>query len=268
LLIFSKNFKIIKNHQKPLKRKMTEETISLKAKIREKLGKKVKALRKQKLLPAILYGYKAQNTPLEIESKDFEKIYEKAGQTTLINLDVPNSGPHKVLIHDLQFDPISGNIIHVDFHQVKMTEKIKTEVPIETMGDAPAVLELDGNLILNKDTIEIECLPQDLIHKIKVDISGLKTFEDKILIKDLKVPAKVEILNDPEEVVVLVTPPRTEEELAELEETPEEKVEKVEIEAEKEELEEGKEEIMPEESADEVKETPQLKSEKDENPKS
>ncbi|GAG62078.1 unnamed protein product [marine sediment metagenome] len=212
--------------------------ITLKASKRKILGKKTKSLRKAGLVPAILYGHKIKNAPLAIDKKEFDRVYKKAGQTTLIDLRVQDEKPQKVLIHETQLDPISDNIVHIDFRQVAMTEKIKTEVPVETGGEAPAVTELDGSLILNKDTIEIECLPQDLIHEIKVDISGLKTFENRILVKDLKVPENIVILDNPEEVVVLVTPPRTEEELAELEEVVEEKPEEIEVEAEKEEKEE------------------------------
>lgn len=215
------------------------EKVTLKAEKRKILGKKTKSLRKQGLIPAILYGHKIKSAPLTINEKEFDQVYGEAGQTTLIDLDVQGAGTQKVLIHKIQLDPVSDNIIHLDLLQVKMTEKLKTEVPIVTEGEAPAVAELDGSLILNKDAVEIECLPQDLIREIKVDISRLKTFEDRILVKDLKVPESVTILNNPDEVVVLVTPPRTEEELAELEETVEEKPEDVEIEAEKPEGEEA-----------------------------
>jgi len=197
-----------------------------------------------------LYGHKIKNIPLKVRQIEFDKVSKAAGQTTLIDLKIKDSGTHKVLIQDIQQNPISDQIIHIDFHQVKMTEKIKTEVPVVVEGEAPAVKDLEGSLILNKTEIEIECLPQDLIHEIKIDISVLKTFEDKILVKDLSVPENITILDDPEEVVALVTPPRTEEELKELEETPEEKPEEVEVEAEAEkkegeEVEEGKEGEAP-----------------------
>ena len=216
------------------------KTITLQAEKRKILGKKIKSLRKQGLIPAILYGHKIKSTPLTINEKEFDQVYDEAGQTTLIDLKVQDEKAQKILIHEIQADPVSDNIIHLDLLQVKMTEKLKTEVPIETEGTAPAVTDLDGSLILNKDTVEIECLPQDLIHKIEVDISRLKTFEDRILVKDLKVPENITILENPEEVAVLVTPPRTEEELAELEEVVEEKPEEVEVEAEAE-KEEGEE---------------------------
>ncbi len=221
--------------------------VILKAEKRKILGKKTKSLRKQGLIPAILYGHKVKSAPLTINEKEFDQVYGKTGQTTLIDLVVEDEKPQKILIHEIQTDPISDNIIHLDLLQVKMTEKLKTEAPIVTEGEALAVADLDGSLILNKDAVEIECLPQDLIREIKVDISRLKTFEDRILVKDLKVPENITILDNPDEVVVLVTPPRSEEELAELEEAVEEKPEDVEVETE-EEKPEGKEAETTEEA--------------------
>jgi len=209
------------------------KTPQLKAKIREKFGKSNRALRHKNIIPAILYGHGIKNIPLEIQKSDFNDIFEAAGQTTLIDLDIAEAQKHKVLIYDIQSDPLNDEIIHADFNQVKMTEKLRTNVPIVTIHEAPAVTDLEGNLILNKDTVEVECLPQDLIHEIEVDISELKTFEDRIFVKDLKIPDKIEILDDSEEVVVLVTPPRSEEELAELEEKVQEKPDEVEVEGEK-----------------------------------
>jgi len=234
-------------------------TIKLNAQPRDIFGKKNKALRKKGLIPAVLYGHKIKSTPIVINKKEFDKVFDKSGQTTLIDLNLEGAKPTKVLIHDIQLHPQTDEIIHADLYQIKMTEKIKTEVPVVTIGEAPAVKDLDGNLIINKDTIEIECLPQDLIHEIKVDVSALKTFEDKILVSDIKVPKNITVLENPEEVVVLVTPPRSEEELAELEEAVEEKPEEVEVEAEKPKEGEG---IAPEKGAGEqVPEAPEQKSE-------
>lgn len=124
-----------------------------------------------------------------------------------------------------------------------MTEKIVTEIPLKFIGEAPAVVDLDGTLLVNRDNIEVECLPTDLVHEIEVDISSLKTFDDLIKVADLKIPKGLEVLNDPNEVVASVTPPRSEEELAELEAPVEEKVEEVEeVEKERKEEEEAEEE--------------------------
>lgn len=217
--------------------------LQLNAKIRKILGKKVKTLRKKGILPACLYGYKVEPLSLEIDKRDFEKVYKQAGESTIIELKIEGGAsetrPKPVLIHDLTKDPVTDEFLHVDFYQVKLDKPIVAEVPLVFEGEAPAVKEKEGILVKNITSVEVESLPLDLPHDIKVDLSGLKTFEDKILIKDLAISEKVKIKAPEEEVVVLVMPPRAKEELEALEEKPEEKVEEVEkVEEKKEEKEE------------------------------
>jgi large subunit ribosomal protein L25 len=206
---------------------MIEELI-LKAQIRETFGKKLRPLRKKGFVPAILYGHKIKNVPLLIQHRDFHQILKKAGFSTLVDLVIGDEKPVKILISDVQYDPISSDFIHADLHQIKMTEKIRTEIPIRLEGDSKAVIGLEGNLIQNKGALEIECLPADLIPEIIASIEPLKTFDDKILVSDLQVPENITVLNNPEDLVAQVTPPRSEEELEELEEKVEENVEEVE----------------------------------------
>jgi len=181
-----------------------------------------------------LYGAKVKSTPLEIDYNEFKKIYEEAGESTIIKLKVQGAkGKTKeeeknVLIHDVSRDPVTDRFIHVDFYQVRMDKPITAEVPLIFEGESPAVEILEGTLVKNITEVEVEALPANLPSEIKVDISSLKTFDDLIKIKDLKISKDVKILAEPEEVVALVSPPRTEEELAELEEKPEEEVEEVE----------------------------------------
>jgi large subunit ribosomal protein L25 len=221
------------------------ENIVLHAQPREVFGKKVKALRKKGQIPAILYGHKVKSKPLLVNKTEFEKVFKEAGVSSLVNLKVNHESPQKVLIREPQRDPISLEPLHVDFYKIKMTEKIRTEIPLKFVGESPAVKELDGTLITNRDTIEVECLPEALVHEIEVDVSGLKTLDDVIKVSDLNVPEGIEVLNEPEETVASIMPPRSEEELAELEAPVEEKVEEVE-EVEKKE-EEAEEEEMVEE---------------------
>lgn len=215
------------------------EQINLKATTRDLLGKKVKILRAKGEIPAVLYGRKFQSLPILIDKKEFQKVAEKAGEATLINLEIPQKEPVKVLIRDIQKDPVQDTITHIDLYKVDMTQEIQTEIPLAFVGASPAVEELEGNLISNKDTIEVECLPDKLVPEIKVDISVLKTFDDFLHIKDLKIPEGIKILDDIDDIVVQVTPPRSEEELKALEEeTTAEKekaqIETIESEAEKE----------------------------------
>jgi len=223
--------------------------LTLEAKIRSVLGRKTKTLRKQGLLPAVLYGPKTKNQPLQLDEKEFERAYQEAGESSLISLKVGKES-FKVLIHQLQLDPLSGKILHVDFYQPSLTETTEVKVPLSFEGEAPAIKELGGTLVKNISEIEVKALPQDLPHEIKVDLSGLKTFEDHILVKDLVVDEKVEVLRDPEETVVQALPAeKVEEELEKpIEEKPEEP-EKVEEKKEREEevKEEGEEQEKKEE---------------------
>jgi large subunit ribosomal protein L25 len=227
------------------------EEFHLKTKIRDITGKKVKRLRSQGLIPAVLYGHGIKPENLAVAKNDLKKIFAEAGTSSLITLETEGKAPVKVLAHEPQFNQVSDEPIHIDFYKVRMDEKIKTEIPLEFVGESEAVKQLDGSLVTNRDNIEIECLPTDLIPSIEVDISTLKTFEDQISVKDIKVPEKIEVLTDKDEVIAFVEPPRSEEELAELEtptaaEEEKEAIEQMEAEAERPEGEKGEEEALEE----------------------
>lgn len=211
------------------------QKLKLNAKKRELLGKKTKQLRRDGFVPVVMYGKSKKSESLQINAKEFKKVYDIAGSSALIDIAIDDKKPVKVLVQDIQFDPLTDEVIHADLYAIKMDEKLQTEVPLNFVGVAPAQKDLEGNFIANFHEIEIECLPGDLIHEIKVDISGLKTFDDMIRAKDLQVPETVKIMQDPERVIALVTPPRSEEELDELESEAADKekevVEKMEAEA-------------------------------------
>ena len=209
--------------------------LTLSAKIRKDLGKKVKNLRKKGILPAVLYGPKIKNLSLEINLEEFERIYEKAGETSLISLGV-DKDKYLVLIYEIKNDPLTGKPIHVDFYQPILTEEVEATVPIVFEGDSLAVKELGGTLVREIQEVEVKALPQNLPHEIKVNIESLKSFEDEILVKDLKVAEGVKIQREQDEIVAVVTPPEKVEE--ELEKPIEEKVEEVEKVEEKEKEEE------------------------------
>ncbi|MCD6270972.1 50S ribosomal protein L25 [bacterium] len=194
-----------------------EIQLQLRAKKRDVLGRKTKRLRAENLLPAILYGPKIKNIPLVLDYKSFEKVWSKAGESSLINLEIEGEKKkYLVLIHDIQQDPLTDKIIHIDLYQPDLEKKVTAWVPLVIVGEAPAVKNLGGTLVRNLDEVEVRALPRDLPHEIKVDVSNLKEIHDEILIEDLQVPNNVEILKNPKEVVVTVAPPeRVEEELAE-----------------------------------------------------
>jgi large subunit ribosomal protein L25 len=220
--------------------------IVLPAEKREVIGKKVKYLRAERKVPGILYGHGTEPVPVVVTRNNFDKVWRRAGGSTIVKLAIGEGETRNVLIHDVQLDPISNEYQHVDFYQVKLDEKIKAEVPIRFEGESPAVRDQEGILITNKSALEVECLPLDLPHELVVDLSSLKTFDDAIHIKDVKAPANVEILGEPEDVVAVVNPPRSEEELAALDEAIEEKVEEVElVEKEEKETEAEGEETAP-----------------------
>jgi len=199
--------------------------LSLSAEIRKDLGKKVKNLRKKGILPGVLYGPKIETRPLEIDLKEFEKIYKEAGESSLISLEIDKK-KSLVLIHEVKSDPLTEKPIHVDFYQPSLEEEVTAEVPLVFEGEAAAVKDLGGTLVKNISEVEVKALPQNLPHEIKVNIDCLKTFEDNILIKDLLIPKEVKILKEPGEIVAAVSPPEKVEE--ELEKPIKEKVEEVE----------------------------------------
>jgi len=191
--------------------------ITLQSTIRQTLGKKVKNLRREGQIPAVLYGANFKPLAITLPQKQFIQITREAGEATLINLEIPKQEPAKILIRNIQKHPVTDEIIHVDLYKVDMKQSIQTEIPLEFTGVAPAVEELEGNFVSNKDSIKVECLPQDLVPKIEVDISILKTFEDLIHISELKIPKTIKVLDEADTIICQVTPPRSEEELEAME---------------------------------------------------
>ncbi len=225
--------------------------ISLKAKQRKE--KDSMKLRAQGKAPAVLYGPKTKNLNLEVDLKEFDKVYNEAGESSLISLDV---GGQKekflVLIHDIQFDALTEKPIHIDFYQPNLKKEVESTVLLVIEGEAPVIKEFGGTLVKKISDIRVKALPQDLPREIKVDISNLKTFEDNIVVKDLPVSSKVKILKDPEEIIITVSAPQKVEE--ELEKPIEEKEPEV-VKKEKEEKVEEKEEApVSEEQGKEKKE--------------
>lgn len=191
------------------------KTIALKAVIREEVGKKAKKLRLQDMIPAVMYGNKIACQNLAVKYIDFKRVYSKAGESALIEVEVAGKKVN-ALIHDIQLAPMSGKVTHIDFFQVNMKEEVETEIPLEFVGESAAVKALGGVLVKNMDEISVKCLPADLPEKYEIDISKLATFDDVITVSDLKISDKVEILLDGETVIAMVSAPRSEESLADL----------------------------------------------------
>lgn len=225
--------------------------ITLKAKVRKSLGKKVRTLRKNEILPAVLYGPEIKNLSLELGLREFKGVFQGAGESSLISLDADGK-KFLVLVHEITHDPVSGEITHVDFYQPNLTQEVEVEVPLVFNGFSAAVKDLGGTLVKEIQGITVKALPEKLPHEIKIDISKLMTFEDEILVKDLILPTGVKVLKAAEEIIAKVLPPqKVEEELAKPIEEKVEDVEKV----EKKEKAEGKDESAQETTETEKKET-------------
>ncbi|OGE76204.1 MAG: hypothetical protein A3C85_02195 [Candidatus Doudnabacteria bacterium RIFCSPHIGHO2_02_FULL_48_21] len=192
---------------------------AIQAQARTVLGKQNSKLRKQGIIPAILYGRGKQSQAIQVSSKQFDKIYRQAGENTLVNLKIDGGKETKVLIHDVAKHYMKNEAVHVDFYEVDLTKKIHAKVPLEFVGLAPAVKELGGIFMKIVTEVEVESLPSDLPHKIEINVESLKTFEDAIRISDIKVKGDVKILGNAEDMIASVQAPRTEEELASLEQS-------------------------------------------------
>lgn len=187
------------------------EDIVLTAQPRQVIGKQVKAMRRSGNIPAVLYG-KHLDKPLnlQVDEKSLKTVVAKAGHNRLIKLTIDSGTPRLVLTREVQRNPLSGRIVHVDFQEVSMTEKITTDVPLVLVGTSPAVTRGEGLLIHGIDTVEIRVLPADLLPHIEVDVSVLNNLNQGIYVKDLKVSDKIEILTNGEEMVAKVVPVKEE----------------------------------------------------------
>lgn len=169
------------------------------------------SLRNSGQLPAVVYGKDTESKSVAFDIKEFYSIYKQAGESSLVDLKLDGED-RIILFKDLQYNPRTGEVVHADLYQIKLGEKIKTDIPLSFIGESLAVEELEGVLITNKDKVEIECLPRDLPHEIEVDLSVLKEIDDTIQVKDIKAPAGVEILDDMEDSIAVVNAKREEEE--------------------------------------------------------
>lgn len=194
----------------------------LKAEKRKVLGRKVKALRKQGILPANIYGKKVKSQSVQVKLSDFEKVFKEVGETGLVGLMI--SGKKiSALVHNAQVDPVTDALIHADFLQVDLKEKVTAQVPVELIGESPAEKQGLGTLVKHVEEIEVEALPADLPEKFEIDLSKLTEVDQSILAGDIKAnKKKVEIKLDPERILVKVEPLRKEEEVKE--EAPKEEV--------------------------------------------
>lgn len=189
------------------------EALELKAEARQVVKGHAKDLRRNGLIPAVVYGRDLETEPIQVEVRSLDKVLSVAGSHQLISLQIGNKKPHMTLARDIQRDVIKRQYLHVDFYAVKMDEKVNAQIPLVVIGTSPAVRDEGGILTQGLDQLEIECLPADLISSIEINIDGLVDFNDSISVADLTVPDTITILSDPESMVVKVEPPRLAEEV-------------------------------------------------------
>ena len=182
------------------------EKYVLEAKKREIIGKQVKALRRDGLLPAVIYGSDIEPMPLTLNTNEVRQILSVTGANTLITIKIGKK-EHLALVRDLQREVITRNLLHVDFQEVSMEETISTTVPVLVVGESPAVKELNALLVTSLDYLQIEAKAKDLPDTISVDVSELVQIGDNILVKDLIISGDVNILDDLELTVVVVAAP-------------------------------------------------------------
>jgi large subunit ribosomal protein L25 len=224
------------------------EKLKLKAEKREILGKKTRFLRRQGVTPTHLFGHGLKSLALQCDTPTLQKTISRAGMTRIIALDIEgDKNPHSVFIREIPKEPRSGALLHVDFYQVKMTEKIKFDVPIVLTGEAPAMKEKGRTVAHSLTELSVECLPDDLPPRIEVDLSVLEDVEQAIFVRDIALSPEVTVLDEPDQMVVKVSEVKMEvEEVPVAEEVVAEEAEVAEAAAE-----EGKE---PAEKAEEAKE--------------
>lgn len=187
------------------------ESITLSATKRDERGKENNQLRRDGKVPAIVYGHNQEPISIVLERKAFDRAYKAGGENTIITLNVDGVGEVKTLIKDVFRDPVADTASHVDFMKINLKEKLETAIPVEIVGESPAVKNLGGVLIHNMTELQVRCLPTDLVHSFQVDISSLIEFGDMVLVSQIKVPNGIELLTEPENPVVSVSAPKAEE---------------------------------------------------------
>lgn len=198
------------------------EGIALKATARDIVGKKTRFLRREGITPTHLFGHNLKSLALQCNTDELKRVIVQVGTTALFNLGIDGEKrPRKVLIREIQNDPLGRQILHVDFYQIKMTEKLKIEVPLVLSGEAPAMKVKGRSLQQSLTSLNVECLPDKLPHEIEVDLSPLTELGQAIHVKDLRLSTDITVTNDPGQLIAKVSETaaaRAEEEVAAAEE--------------------------------------------------
>jgi large subunit ribosomal protein L25 len=179
--------------------------MELKARKRETIGKASRRLRHQGRLPGVIYGQHAAAIIVDVDMHDFERVYARSGRTQLIDLVVESGRPEKVLVKEVQVSPRRNTLLHVDFHQVSLRERLQVEVPVAVTGDAEPVRAGEADVLQVLHSLRVECLPSRIPEVIEVDISGLAEIDAAVRLSDLELADGVSAVGDPDDVVVKLT---------------------------------------------------------------
>lgn len=184
------------------------QTLSLAVRPRD-VTIKAKALRRQHIVPAVVYGHGFAPRSIQIDYLPAERIVRMAGTSHLIALDIEgDAGEHTVLIRDVQYHPVTGRIMHMDFYHIVAGEEIRNQVPVVLVGEAPVAKTLGATVTQTLEHIEVQCLPQDMPGVIEFDLSVLTGLHSRVTVGDLPIPARVTVLTDPEMEVLQIAAPR------------------------------------------------------------
>lgn len=191
------------------------EKITLSVDKRKVSGRAVKQLRRDGIVPANLFGKKIKSEAIQLATDEFKKVLAKAGETSIITLQIVGEKENRpVLISAVQVHPVTGEPLHVDFHQVDLTEKVTATIPVELTGESPAAKDEGAVIVQSVDELDVEALPTELPDKLEVNISALVHIGDNLTVGDLKVDKdKIQIEAEPETVIVSAQEPQKEEEL-------------------------------------------------------
>ena len=180
--------------------------VELQATSREILGKKVRHLRRQGITPVHLFGHNVKPVALQCETVQLQRVLAQAGKTRIINLSLDKGKrPRNVLVREVQIAPCTDELLHVDFYQVSAAEKIRVQVPIVLVGEAPALRFKENMLVRELDSLTVECLPNEIPASIELDLGSLTEAEQAIRVKDIILGEEIKISDSPELVVVKIT---------------------------------------------------------------
>ena len=181
---------------------------------REVLGKQVNALRRQGIVPAVVYGHGRKSQAIQIDARTFDELRRTISRNTLVDLKIGSGRAVPVLLQGIHEHPVKRHAIHVDFFVVKMTEELHVDVPVNHVGESLAVEKLGGTLLHLREHVSVSALPVDLPHALDLDITSLRDFDAVLHVRDLVVPSGVTVLTDADEPLARVQQPRAQEDFA------------------------------------------------------